>query len=714
MKRFSLLVVLLMSVFSIHALYRIEGAINDVNPQSITVVDDYAFLPCNWELMIADISDIGNPQLLDVVSELYHGRAVIKDTLAYVSEYQSLKVVDVSDPLQPVLVAEIAIPAQILKFDVAEPYLYAFFSDDTMQVIDITEPANPQTVYSDQAPMLPSYITLAGNLMFISGGSDGYGNSSIQIIDVSDPSNPMIRYTYNTSNLATGITVDGNIAYIAARYAGMLIWDISNPNQPNQLGVFNPGRAIMDVSIQGSTACLANELNGILMVDISNPANPLEIGTCDTPGFAYHVALQGTLAYVCGNAGLQIVNVSDPLPSPNVIGSYYNEGDCYNSLALGTNSLYMINSWEGLKVLDISEPSLPVLQADYPDMGAYGIQVLNNKAYIANQFGSYDILDITDPANPQPLGSYSGMDGPISSAVVGTRAYVLDQFEGLSILNIADSANPTLLGTYSDIVSAYAIAIRGTHAYIIDRAVAFPKVKVINVANPSSPQYAGENYMPDEPNAIAILGNYAYIVSGGAGLEVYQIINYASLLLLESILPQPGSNLVYCFIEGGRLYASDDNLNNIYIYDLSDPSQPALVKTITTNFATYDMKLRNGLLYTANSYAGMHILDPDAPSGIEDPTHQPPLVALSNYPNPFNPSTTISYSIPEGGPVKLNIYNLKGQLIKVLINKEESSGDHSIMWDGRDRNGNIVAGGVYLYRLSTPGSSVSKKMLMMK
>lgn len=85
-----------------------------------------------------------------------------------------------------------------------------------------------------------------------------------------------------------------------------------------------------------------------------------------------------------------------------------------------------------------------------------------------------------------------------------------------------------------------------------------------------------------------------------------------------------------------------------------------------------------------------------------------------NYPNPFNPSTTISYSLPEAGQVRLEIYNLRGQLVKVLANGEEASGDHRKVWDGTDENGNTVSSCVYFYRLTSPGKTISRRMLLMK
>ncbi|MDP2400960.1 MAG: FlgD immunoglobulin-like domain containing protein, partial [Actinomycetota bacterium] len=87
---------------------------------------------------------------------------------------------------------------------------------------------------------------------------------------------------------------------------------------------------------------------------------------------------------------------------------------------------------------------------------------------------------------------------------------------------------------------------------------------------------------------------------------------------------------------------------------------------------------------------------------------------LQNYPNPFNPTTTISFSIPAGMQCSLDIYNLRGQKVKTLLNENMIAGKHSIIWNGEDDGGRKVSSGVYLYRLSTPNSCKTAKMLLMK
>ncbi|MCF7858839.1 MAG: T9SS type A sorting domain-containing protein [Candidatus Cloacimonetes bacterium] len=88
---------------------------------------------------------------------------------------------------------------------------------------------------------------------------------------------------------------------------------------------------------------------------------------------------------------------------------------------------------------------------------------------------------------------------------------------------------------------------------------------------------------------------------------------------------------------------------------------------------------------------------------------------ISNYPNPFNPTTTISFSIPNENKVELTIYNIKGQEVKLLVNSEIDKGHHSVVWNGNDNSGKSVSSGVYYFKLSVEGKSEAvRKCLLLK
>ena len=90
------------------------------------------------------------------------------------------------------------------------------------------------------------------------------------------------------------------------------------------------------------------------------------------------------------------------------------------------------------------------------------------------------------------------------------------------------------------------------------------------------------------------------------------------------------------------------------------------------------------------------------------------LVLLPNYPNPFNPETSITYILPDAGDVRLSVYNMLGQEIRILVDGRQVAGTHRVKWDGRNHSGTAVASGVYIYRIKTAQSSISRKMLLLR
>ena len=87
---------------------------------------------------------------------------------------------------------------------------------------------------------------------------------------------------------------------------------------------------------------------------------------------------------------------------------------------------------------------------------------------------------------------------------------------------------------------------------------------------------------------------------------------------------------------------------------------------------------------------------------------------LQNTPNPFNPETEIRYQIPQEGFVKLAIYNIKGQLVRTLVDKRMQAGKWKVVWKGKDQFGRDLPSGVYIYRIQASSFTDSKKMLFVK
>jgi flagellar hook assembly protein FlgD len=103
-------------------------------------------------------------------------------------------------------------------------------------------------------------------------------------------------------------------------------------------------------------------------------------------------------------------------------------------------------------------------------------------------------------------------------------------------------------------------------------------------------------------------------------------------------------------------------------------------------------------------------------SGTGGPALASRLTLFGNMPNPFNPSTTIRFSVPAGGPrpYSLRVYDVRGALVRELASGQISGGMHEVRWDGRDERGAGVSSGVYLYRVTAGSESLTGKMALLK
>jgi hypothetical protein len=234
-----------------------------------------------------------------------------------------------------------------------------------------------------------------------------------------------------------------------------------------------------------------------------------------------------------------------------------------------------------------------------------------------------------------------------------------------------------------------------------------------------------------------------------------------SNLRLATTLPDSGGLLT------GRIYTSDDSHHFGYVEPLDSAlwtfeiynhgTRPLTVSNIewesssnppfivTTNFnGPQAINFRDTLTVTVKAFVdapvrmdttlfdGMLKISSDDPLepeknilleveseivGVDD--GDPVLITenklFPNYPNPFNPTTTINFSVKKNSNVKLQIFNITGQLITTLVDQKYSSGSHSVVWDAKNEHGELQPSGIYFYRLKIGDKFVqTKRMLLLK
>jgi sugar lactone lactonase YvrE len=104
----------------------------------------------------------------------------------------------------------------------------------------------------------------------------------------------------------------------------------------------------------------------------------------------------------------------------------------------------------------------------------------------------------------------------------------------------------------------------------------------------------------------------------------------------------------------------------------------------------------------------------DRPSSVDQTGEVRQFPLLRNYPNPFNPETSIRYFLPERSILNIDVVNTLGQNIRTLVDSFSEAGEHTIRWDGRDESGRMAATGMYICRMKVQGSVISQKMTLIK
>jgi len=143
-----------------------------------------------------------------------------------------------------------------------------------------------------------------------------------------------------------------------------------------------------------------------------------------------------------------------------------------------------------------------------------------------------------------------------------------------------------------------------------------------------------------------------------------------------------------------------------------------LFEVVGSEGAQSDLKLDFSAMAASNTFADLLPFLQAATTGVEQGItvgELPKEFSLQqNYPNPFNPTTRIVFQLPQSAHVSITIFNALGQRICQLADEQKGAGNFTVMWNGRDDNGNEVPAGMYLYQLQAGSFSAMKQMLLVK
>jgi hypothetical protein len=379
----------------------------------------------------------------------------------------------------------------------ADGQLYAYSLVEwppTLQIVDFSDPADPVEIgacpipYHGSPYFRPDVALIEGYVVL------AHGIQGLLVVDVSSPAQPRIAaqlFDGHVSDLAAS----GNTAYwLSSKWTTsrefdstrVQIVDVRDPRDPIDVGLYVTNRQLhRDIAVSGSHAYLVGD-SGLAVIDVSDPSAPTEVGTIDVPASA--IAVSGSHAYLASMAsgrGIHVIDIHDPenLQEVAFVGSI---GVARQAIAMsGSHLVVAASGRDGFRVIDISDPASPrqVSTLDLPDWRSdwWGSMVIErSRAFLAAGPAGIIVIDVSDPLNPREvsrihtssLGSYSREESAASIDVSGRKAY----FEAIWALHVLDLSDPSGLPEvllpyplpFRFIPFLTEIAIRGPTAFVTD------------------------------------------------------------------------------------------------------------------------------------------------------------------------------------------------------------------------------------------------------
>jgi hypothetical protein len=581
-------------------------------------------------LRVLDVSEPSNPVSVSYTllgEALKHVR--VSGSFVYAMTSSKVLIVDVSDPAHPVqtpiTVTSYVMPGAAYPFglSVSGGRLYISYGIHT-EVYALDNPAVPVFLGSSLSDLMfgGAGVLVSGNYAYLFH-ADTYGGNWVNIVDVSDPTAVNVMHaspslpgcTGDAGYLGTsgGFLVRSHYAYLACDY-GFNIVDVADWTNPVLVGeTANAGHDSFSVNLSGNYAFVGSR--HITSFDISNPANPLAVGT---PLLTSHdcidARMSGNHIFSVGREGLVIVDATDPA---NLVeeGFWPSPEPTELQDITGRGGYLYVSDSTSVSVFNIEDSVNPVFVASC-GLGAYGMVHLDawdTYVYALQQVGGPNtrrlvVIDVADPANPTVVGTpyEMGYESAMDIEVQDGFGYI-NTGGGFLILDMRDPNNITEVAR---VVKNYCfgLCVSGHYVYA---ALSTTGLDIYDVADPAHPILVASHPVGDAYDVV-VVGSYVYLPCT-AGLRIIQLSD--DLLSYEERGLWAGG-LASVFVQGSYAYVPTGSPSwAIRVIDVGDPTRP----TEVANYPIGSTSVYPGLFLGKDCYLitshGLSVLGgaPDAP-----------------------------------------------------------------------------------------------------
>ncbi len=678
------------------------------------------------------------------------GDVAVAGSYAMVADGASgLQVVDVADPAAPSITGTVDTPGNALGVTLAGSYAYVADGAPGLQVINIADPAVPVVVGSIDPPGSAQDVTTQGDYAFVASQNQG-----IRVVDVADPAAPALVGGLSFEG-ARGVTVAGNRAFVAA-HTGLQVVNIEDPLAPSLVAGVSTSATARGVAVSGGYAYIAGDISyNLSVVDLTHIAPAPLISATSIPsggGGVRAIATGGQYTYVIKGQVLLVVDTSDP-EAPLFMGNVgINQAQ---EVAIGGDGIvYVAAGASGMVAADVSDPTAPLIVGtlDTSD-DALDVAAQDDLVVIADEHHGIDVIDVADPTQPLLLGSVDTPGASYGVALRGGRAFVADAGGGLQVVDLSDPSAPVIVGSVLTPEDARRVALSGDYALVSCRSAG---VVVVDISNPSAPAIVASAVKPFDAFEVVAHGAYAYVADGFGGMVVVDISDPTAPETVGSVEGPTTDDVAAVAADGRAVYFATDVFNAAYLEcdapfcDAGGPYAATLGAPVEfdgtassdpdgtiTSFA-WDFGDGNAGAGATPSHtyaaAGTYtvtlcvtddhhvvsccetVAEVMTSTGVERASVSLPdaTVVYPNRPNPFNPTTHITFELAEASHVALRVVDVNGRMVRVLVDEHLPPESYTIEWDGRDASGRRLGSGVYVYELRAGGTVARGKMSLVQ
>ena len=682
----------------------------------MVVSDGFAFFGGTTGFHVLDISTESSPREVARVDTIYVHSVAISGNRAYLGCEYDVKILDISDPRRPAILSAVLANAggnEFKSIAVSGNILCAaaMHYENTLYVVDITDENNPSVLDSVNS-VVGCTMVMRDSLLYF-GGCTAW-NQPLRIFDLHNPRHPVLLSSTDTVRFIEDLELHGDSLYAACETRGIYIVDITHPAEPVVSATYDhvPSFDAENLAVDGNVLYCVTRFYGTQIFDISIPGQivPLDTMSANCLASSRQVERGNQRAYITTDcASFHIINTEDP-ETPQQVGVYDTPGMII-SLDLAGGNIFTLGR-DGLYSVDVANPISPEVVAVYPEnFGPNQPQILvhDHWAYAAPDFYSADttslhIFDISNPAQPHEVASMP-LPGTALKLVYDEALLFAGYHNassgdyGIRRIDVSDPANPRDTGGFLTEANLSPLAVRGNYLYVYT----FPGLAVYNIADINAPYEAAIVFDSLWVEDVALSGNYAYVCADDS---IFRVVNVSDP---EAPVPVSSMQLPEAFhvkISGNLAFVGALQ-HGLRIIDVSNPATPVEVG----HYVHYilDLCVRDSLVYTAeNDRLGIYRWL-GATSATLPRTVLPQSYSLAAFPNPFNPTTVLSFDVPTSGRMRLAVYDITGRLVQTLADRVYAQGNYRVSFDGAN-----LSSGIYFARMSGKSFSRTQKLVLLK